>query len=316
MPYGMALAEWDVLLPELDVEILFQQLAVINRARAHCLILGCIWHDVGRMRQAMLANGYTDVHVLVVYKPQQNTSGMEWINALEHLVVGYKSGIKACRLTFSDLNPIFRHNVLFSHQVGPKLRFAGQEVVVNETQKNPNVASAIGRIMCIPGSRALVLGAGSGSEVVGLARIGVNVVGVECDTRQFQALTQRITAEAAAPEEALNKLADDEQKIALLGQLLARFTKLLPDAQAHFADSEESVKQDDDEEDRSADASSELEQRKPECPGCGQAVAAADSEACGKMQCPSKTLHRACVTTCNTCKVSFCSAVCAGDHGC
>ena len=85
MPYGMALAEWDVLLSEMDVEILFQQLAVINRARAHCLILGCIWHDMGRIRLAMLANGYTDVHVLVVYKPQQNTSGMEWINALEHL---------------------------------------------------------------------------------------------------------------------------------------------------------------------------------------------------------------------------------------
>ena len=178
--------------------------ASCHQPRAHCLILGCIWHDMGRIRLAMLANGYTDVHVLVVYKPQQNTSGMEWINALEHLVVGYKGGIKACRLTFSDLNPIFRHNVLFSHQVGPKLRFAGQEVVVNETQKNPNVASAIGRITCTPGSRALVLGAGSGSEVVGLARIGVNVVGVERDTRQFKALTQRITAEAAAPEEALN----------------------------------------------------------------------------------------------------------------
>ena len=213
MPYGMALAEWDVLLSEMDVEILFQQLAVINRARAHCLILGCIWHDMGRIRLAMLANGYTDVHVLVVYKPQQNTSGMEWINALEHLVVGYKGGIKACRLTFSDLNPIFRHNVLFSHQVGPKLRFAGQEVVVNETQKNPNVASAIGRIMCTPGSRALVLGAGSGSEVVGLARIGVNVVGVERDTRQFQALTQRITAEAAAPDDALRNWPKTSRKL-------------------------------------------------------------------------------------------------------
>ena len=316
MPYGMALADWDVLLSDMDVEILFQQLAVVNRARAHCLVLGCIWHDMGRIRAAMHTNGYTDMHVIVVYKPQQNTSGMEWINAEELLVAGYKGGVKACKLTFSDINPVFRHNVFFSHQVGPKLRHAGQEAVVNATQKNPNVASAIGRIMCATGSRALVLGAGSGSEVLGLARIGVNVVGVERDGKQFLAVTQRITAEAASPDEVLKKLADDEQNISLLSQLSAKFTKLLPDAQAHFMDSDEAGKQEDANEGALVAASSESEQRKPECPVCGQAVSASDREACAKTLCPSKTLHRACVTTCGTCGKMFCSVDCSGDHGC
>ena len=43
-----------------------------------------------------------------------------------------------------------------------------------------------------------MIGAGSGSEVVGLARVGVNVVAVERDARQFRALTERLTLEAAA----------------------------------------------------------------------------------------------------------------------
>ena len=90
MPYGKGLADWDMaLLTDMEVESLFQQLGVINRARNHCLVLGCVWHDVGRMRAAMAANGYLDIHPLFVYKPMQNTSGMEWISAVETLVVGY-----------------------------------------------------------------------------------------------------------------------------------------------------------------------------------------------------------------------------------
>ena len=78
MPYGKGLADWDAaLLTDMEVESLFQQLGVINRARNHCLVLGCVWHDVGRMRTTMAANGYLDIHPLFVYKPMQNTSGME-----------------------------------------------------------------------------------------------------------------------------------------------------------------------------------------------------------------------------------------------
>ena len=175
----MGLADWDVLLSDVELETLFQQLAVINRARNHVLVLGCVWHDIGRIRSAMSANGYLDQHPLLVYKPMQNTTGMEFISAVEFLVVGYKGGIRNCRLTFSDMNPLFRHNLLFTHQVGPKSRFLGEDAEVNTTQKNPHVASNLGRIKCSPGSHALVLGAGSGSEVVGLARVGANVVAVE-----------------------------------------------------------------------------------------------------------------------------------------
>ena len=52
---------------------------------------------------------------------------------------------------------------------------------MNTTQKIPDVASFIAPRLCKPGSSALVIGAGSGSEVVGLARVGVHVVVLEKD---------------------------------------------------------------------------------------------------------------------------------------
>ena len=105
MVNGKGLADWDMaLLTDVDVENLFQQLNVINRVRAHCLELGCVWHDVGRWRTATAANGYLDIHPLFVYKQLQNTSGMEWIVAVETLVEGYNGGIKVCNLTFKEIH--------------------------------------------------------------------------------------------------------------------------------------------------------------------------------------------------------------------
>ena len=91
MPYGKLLARWDVLLSDLEMATFFKNLAVINRAQFHVLVLGCIWHDMGRVRAAMMANGYSDTLALVNVKPQQNTSGMEFIQATEFMVAGYKA---------------------------------------------------------------------------------------------------------------------------------------------------------------------------------------------------------------------------------
>ena len=123
MPYGINLADWDqALVTDMMLEVLGQQLSVINRARNHTLVLGVVWHDAGRIRQFMEKHGYQDTHVVYVYKPQQNTNGVHWIFAVEMLVVGYKGGIRNCSLTFTDMNPVFRHNFVFAHQVHGKLR--------------------------------------------------------------------------------------------------------------------------------------------------------------------------------------------------
>ena len=55
MPYGLGVAPWDVLLTDHELETFFQQLAVVNRSRAHALCLGCIWHDAGRVQMQQCA---------------------------------------------------------------------------------------------------------------------------------------------------------------------------------------------------------------------------------------------------------------------
>ena len=103
--HGKGLADWDMaLLTDVEMENLFQQLNVINRVRAHGLELGCMWHDGGLMRAATAANGYLGMHPLFVYTPMQNTSGMEWIVAVETPVSGCNGSIKARSLTFKEIH--------------------------------------------------------------------------------------------------------------------------------------------------------------------------------------------------------------------
>jgi hypothetical protein len=316
MPYGMGLARCDVLLSDLELETFFKNLAVINRSQAHCLVLGCIWSDMGRIRAAMQANGYGDQHPLVNVKLMQNTSGMEFIKAVEFMVAGYKGGVRNCHLTFPDVNPVFRHNVLFGHQVGPKRKYPGEDEEVNTTQKNPNIASALGRIMCTPGANALVLGAGSGSEVLGLARVGVNVVGIERDAKQFRALTERISTEAALPEAAQKQLAEDDRQINVFKQLAAKFTKLNSDVSSHFTEMQLDSSPPSEGDSQSREQPSSTAAEETACPACGLGVQAHLSSGCSKPQCPVKIMHTTCTESCNSCRKAFCSKDCAGNHGC
>ena len=160
MPYGL---RWRHGTTDVEVEQFFQQVVVIASERHHCGVLSIVFSDSGRMKAFMVQCGYSDIHPFYIYKPQQNTTGMEWIYAVEKLC-GYKGGVKACGLTLSTMNPVCRHSHVFGHQVGSKIKHCSAEEEVNTTQKNPHVASFIARVLSKPGSSALVIGAGSGSE--------------------------------------------------------------------------------------------------------------------------------------------------------
>ena len=113
MPYGLLVAPWDVLLTDVDVDEFFKQMAVINRARNHTMVLSINCKDYGRMANFMALNSYTDTHPLYVYKPQQNMTGMGWIFAVEQMIVGNKGGMQNCAVTFRENHPLFRHNLFF-----------------------------------------------------------------------------------------------------------------------------------------------------------------------------------------------------------
>ena len=316
MPYGLGLAPWDVLLSDSELETFGNQLSCVNKSRAFALVVSITVFDATRIRTWMIAHGFSDVHPLYVYKPKQNTTGMEWIFAVECMLVGYKGGIRACKLTFCDATPLLRHNLLFGHQVGPKLQHAGEDAVVNTTQKHPNVASAIGRVFCRPGSTALVIGAGSGSEVIRLARVGVNVVGLERDPKQFRGLTDRLNHEMSYSDRALAQAETDQKSIQLLNLLASRFTSLNPDVDVHFEGGGR----------MEHSPMLKLEHRLPlplclpsrrwSIVRCGQACAKKQAQSCAKFSCASAGMHITCMERCLRCGKMFCTSDCVHGHGC
>ena len=161
-----------------------------------------------------------------------------------------------------------------------------------------------------------MLGAGSGSEVLGLARVGVNVVGIERDAKQFRALTERVSAEAASPDDVITKLAEDDRQIHVFKQLAAQFTKLNPDMSSHFTEMQESSSAAGAGDSQESATATEAVATDVLCPACGSSVGLRAAVGCAKHQCPVQALHPACLETCGVCKKGFCARDCADDHGC
>jgi len=156
-----------------------------------------------------------------------------------------------------------------------------------------------------------VIGAGSGSEVVGLARVGINVVALERDGRQFRAMTERITSEAAFAARAIAQQEVEEKESALLQVLASRFPKLNPDFQ-QLVEAVAGIDDANQEEKPSAVAPGSAAKM---CPACGQAIGEKETTSCNRAGCSVVLLHADCSVKCKQCPGNFCSDQCAEDHG-
>ena len=143
----------------------------------------------------------------------------------------------------------------------------------------------------------------------------MNVVALERDHKQFKALTERLTSEAAAAEQAIKQAATEEASLHLLSQLASRFTKLKPDVVAHFAAAaeedlvEQSVSS-------SVVESIGVDEVKPSWVGCDKPVAVRDEAICARAGCVSGKMHAGCCERCCKCGKLFCNSEHTHDHGC
>jgi hypothetical protein len=162
--------------------------------RGTILILNVHWSDAGRVAQVMEKYNYSNVEPFFCYKPQQNYKGVH-INILsvDTMLVGYGGGRTNCRLQFPEAmrTPRERHNHFLVGNVTKKLVDASDSEV-NPCQKNPSIAYRIARRFMVSGDKALVIGAGTGSEVIGFAAAGHEVVAVEKDAAQVIAMRSRL----------------------------------------------------------------------------------------------------------------------------
>ena len=203
MPFGLGLTEddtsddWDRSLTDQELAHFFTFLGLSNSCKNFTLALMIPPTETERMSQAMNDNGFNNIHSIYVRKPQVNGIGTnKWIPSMEQILVGYKPNLKATQTRFpEDRNsPLDRHNVIYSPNTGKKiLRQDGK--MVNVCQKHPFIAYSLGKIHCRPNSRVLVIGAGSGSDVIGFSRAGLSVTCVEKSAVQFPYLSTRINNE-------------------------------------------------------------------------------------------------------------------------
>ena len=93
------------------------------------------------------------------------------------------------------------------------------------------------------------------------------------DGRQFRAMTERLTSEAAFADRATAQQAQEEKEIALLTVLASRFTKLDPVVGAHFEQgSDSSISMQESSQDEPPAAVSAASGGKV-CPCCGESLA-------------------------------------------
>ncbi len=320
MPFGLGVADWDVLLTDEQLALFFRQLEIVNMSGTTVLALVVYFKDAGRVASAMESRGYVDVHPFYVYKPQQNQRGTGCnIFAVEVILVGYKAAIRERVLSFPHANPLFRHNLLFGHSVTSRCKSAGSDVDINTTEKHPGVARHLASIFCTPGSNALVIGAGSGSDVIGCIQAGVNVVAVERCPVQFQGASARLVDFKANYDAAQTAAALEVAQVHHLREVASSFTAWTPDddletEEAPLAEVPPSSSSSSSSSSRSARSAAPAGK---DCPACGvaRAVSEGNAQTCGR-DCCSRELHLQCMVECGEdgCSLVLCSARCVRKH--
>ena len=319
MPYGLSIADWDVLLTDSEAALFFQQLAIMNTASAHTIFLHVHPKDIGRIWHMMESNGYQHVHILHVYKPQHNTVGThQYLNAIDQILVGYYPKRDAVKPRFENPNPLYRHNLIWSHTPHHKRKMeaSGDMSPVNPTEKHPIVSMQLGKIHSKPGGRALVIGAGSGSEIIGFNRAGLNVTALEKDPRQFQAICSRLVEEKEKVEEINEIVTQELQQVAAQVKRTSRFQcdNKRVDKQSPQKHKTKKLKPSQGDSPVTESSATPRNILPKTCVACGEAN---DEQLgkCERLAC-SIAIHAKCMQSCSDCDALFCKSSCRKEHDC
>ena len=191
--FGLKVAEWDQEAPGLAMQKrVFTQMNAVGQGRPHVVMAYCHPREYPTVEQALLESRYTNIHPFFVYKHNQNAIGFQqYTFAVDTLVVGYFPKKGDVRWNASS-DPTKRHNLittsaLSKHFINPS---DGKKANVHEKP-----SSIMRKLVCNHTNRGdwvLVIGSGSGGEVIGALEAGCHVVAVERDQRQFDCLRARL----------------------------------------------------------------------------------------------------------------------------
>jgi hypothetical protein len=202
--YGYRVANWDTAIDALFLDNIFKQYDASN-TNDNCVVW--MWHaprDTSLVLAAYEARKYVQPLGFYWHKTLHNVAGPKsaLTSSVETCMIGYKKTRNEVPWNCSD-DPTERHNFIECKGV-TKMARDDTNNIINPSEKPPHVVCEIIRINCNRGETIVIVGPGSGGDIMGAVMAGINVVAVEKDPYQFKSLQAHLTKLAAEEQEALD----------------------------------------------------------------------------------------------------------------
>jgi len=193
LPYGLTEEAWDRAPTQEGLDFLLSNVRLIaSDPMGHYIFL---WHNymhTAMVSQALTTAGYRHLTTFVWTKQSKTFVGdPTWfIPTFELATLGVMGDRKTLPRNLST-NPALR----CTHFHGPtttKFYCDADGKIVNLCEKPQWLSKEIFTRLTSPGDRVLVLGAGSGAEVIAALDCGLHVVAVEKEERQYNSIIRRV----------------------------------------------------------------------------------------------------------------------------
>ena len=186
---------WDVPLEPEQFDNLLRQIQAVKTDLASVVMFWHSPHQQPMITTKLQEHGFTNITDFYWYKANANQAGTtHFVRAVEVATIAMKGG-RSLGYTTLPSDHIQRHNHITQDSVVSLSKDGGR--IINPSEKPPELFERIFKLLALPHSKVLLLGFGSGSEVIGALSAGLDVVGIENDPKQFSSACNRIRAWAA-----------------------------------------------------------------------------------------------------------------------
>ena len=211
--FGLKVASWDDVAPtKEEIRVVLSQVHAVCINEPHVFFNYCDIRQYDNVYTAMTDSRYTNIHPFFIHKNNQNCVGyQQYTYAVDVLVVGYYPNKRSVPWNASA-NPLMRHNIISVPSLNVHYKNPSDNKTANIHEKPAGNMATLMANHASPGPWALVLGAGSGGEVLGAIKAGLHVVAVERDQRQFDGLRARLTQMMVNEEKQKLELAQKKEK--------------------------------------------------------------------------------------------------------